>query len=144
MGAGVGYTQGRILSQLKVPKSPWVWTSIIGMGVPFILSDFVYVFWSEFSFTLPILLTATAIGGLLTGLLQQRILTSKFNKTIWWIPTCIIAWSMTGAALGFFIDIAGNIPSKWIGVIVAIGIILFGGVLLGAITGVSMVRILRD
>lgn len=144
MGTGVGYTQGRILSRWQVPKNKWMWSSMAGMGIPFVVSDIVYVVWGEFSITLPILLAATAFGGLFAGLLQQRILSLKFKSSLWWIPTCIIAWSLAGAGLGLLIEIAGNIPGRWVGFFVNVGIILFGGVLLGVITGASLVRILRD
>lgn len=144
MGAGVGYTQGRSLSRWQIPKNKWMWSSIAGMGFPFIVSDIVYVVWGEFSLTFPILLAATAFGGLLTGLLQQRILSLKFERSLWWIPTSIIAWSLAGASPGLLIEIAGNIPGRWIGFFVNLGIILFGGVLLGVITGASLGRILRD
>lgn len=144
MGVGIGYTQGRSLSRWQIPKNKWMWSSMVGMGIPFIALDIVYVVWDEFSLTFPILLAATASGGLLTGLLQQRILPLKFKRTLWWVPTCIIAWSLAGAGLGLLVEIAGNIPGRWIGFFVNLGIILFGGVLLGGITGASLVRILRD
>ena len=83
MGAGVGYTQGRIARPWLGAIWPWVWASVIGMGVPLLAFDIYVAVWGETSLALPLMI---APGGLLVGLLQRRILRSHFDRANWWVP----------------------------------------------------------
>jgi hypothetical protein len=142
MGAGVGYTQGRTLGQLGVAGKQWMWASAVGLGIPFIISDIIYAFWRAFSFSLAVLLANVVLAGLLVGLLQYRLLSSKSDKAIWWIPTCIAGWTLVAAGIGVVIGASAAIPGRWLEALVNITIILSGGVVLGAVTGGSLVWIL--
>jgi hypothetical protein len=81
--------------------------------------------------------------GVLVGLLQYRLLSSKSDKAIWWIPTCIAGWTLVAAGIGVVIGASAAIPGRWLEALVNITIILSGGVVLGAVTGGSLVWILR-
>lgn len=140
MGAGVGYIQGRMARQWFGASNRWAWATVIGMGVPFIASDFIGAVWSEYSFSLPL---TVAIGGLLVGLLQRRILCSHSGRANWWVPACFAGWTLaagTAALSGGFLDI---FPRVWPVAILNLGVILFGGVVLGIVTGGALVWILR-
>jgi len=43
MGAGVGFMQARMARAWTGRIEPWLWTSIIGMGIPFVFWDIVSV-----------------------------------------------------------------------------------------------------
>lgn len=143
MGAGVGYTQGRALNRWMVSKWQWMWASTIGLAVPFVVTDLVYVLWGEFSFTLPILLLTVAFGSLIAGFLQHRILASKFDNTLWWIPACVLGWCLAGGGMGFVIDATNDITGRWLGFFINLVIILSGGVILGLVTGGPLLWIMQ-
>lgn len=141
MGAGVGYAQGRVAKQWLGATRHWVWASVIGMGVPFVVFDLVAAVWSEFPNLL--LLPLVAIGGLLVGLLQRRILCSHSDRANWWVPACVAGWTLAAgtAASGPLLDII--FPGRWLSAILNLGVILLGGVVLGVVTGRVLVWMLR-
>ncbi len=139
MGAGVGYAQGRVARQWFGATWRWTSASVIGMGVPFVASDLASAVWSEFSFSLPLVVV---IGGLLVGLLQRRILCSHSDRANWWVPACVAGWTLAAGTAA----VSGVLPSgpsdPWL-VILNVGVILLGGVVLGVVTGGALVWMLR-
>src|SRR5690349_15382753 len=69
MGGGVGLMQWIVLRKVYPIKLEWLWTSVLGLGIPFLFFDF----WSHYSGYplgekyLPI---SMALGSLLIGVLQ--------------------------------------------------------------------------
>lgn len=45
MGAGVGFMQWIMIRNISEIKLEWLWTSILGLGIPFLFLDF----WSQYS-----------------------------------------------------------------------------------------------
>jgi len=131
MGAGVGYMQARVARAWTGQIQPWLWTSIIGMGVPFVFWDIGSLTGMKALFSLPVCVLA---GGLLTGLLQQRLLRPRFERTTWWIPACVAGWGLP-AGLIQFAD-SGLLPP--ISGLLSTIVILFGGLLLGAVTAKTL------
>lgn len=142
MGAGVGYAQGRVARQWLGATRRWVWASVIGMGVPFVVFDLVAAVWSEFAHLRSLQLDV-AIGGLLVGLLQRRILCLHSDRANWWAPACVAGWTLAAgtAASGPLLDII--FPGRWLSLILNLGMILLGGVVLGVVTGGVLVWMLR-
>lgn len=127
MGCGVGIVQGRVAREWLGRPWPWIWSTTLGLGTPFLVSDLI-------ASLVPFSQIGSVIcGGLLTGILQWRLLSPHSRRTWMWIPVCTIGW--TAAAAPTSMNIAG-----W-GVLAALAI---GGVILGAITGPALVRILAD
>jgi len=131
MGAGVGYMQARVLRTWTGRIQPWLWTSTIGMGVPFLLWDVVSAPAMKALFSLP---ACVLIGGLLTGVLQQPLLRHHFERTSWWIPACVAGWGLPagGIALadtGFAPPLFGPLSTLFM---------FFGGLILGAVTGKTL------
>ena len=85
IGAGVGFMQGRVAKKWFSATNNWMWTSTIGMTIPFLATEFV-----DLGFN-PLALDV-AVGGLLVGILQLRILKPYSVKATWWVPTCTIGW----------------------------------------------------
>ena len=120
MGAGVGYMQGRVArewlgasGQWLGTSKPWLWTSIIGMGLPFVMWDLLA--WTGFPFSLGL---CVAVGGLLTGLLQARLLRPHSDRAGWWPLACLAGWTLgTGAGVDALI----------------LAVILLGGLVLGSL-----------
>lgn len=130
VGAVVGYSQWRVLRKQIAVSGYWVLACSIGLGVPFI----VIVILDEVGFTFPdslsvqrLVRTMTGIiGGLLSGLLQMRLLKPYSTKAGWWIVASSLGWGLCWLA------------SSVGGPLVAMLGFLLGGVLLGALTGVVL------
>ena len=139
MGAGVGYAQGRVVRQWLGGTWRWTWASVIGMGVPFVASDFVSAVWSGYSFSLPLVVV---IGGLLVGLFQRRVLRSHCDRANWWVLACVAGWALAAGTAA----VSGVLPSGpsagWLAIL-NVGVILLGGVVLGIVTGGALVWMLR-
>lgn len=136
MGAGVGYMQARVVGAWVDSTRQWLWMSIIGMGFPFVLWDFGAVAGIEAFFSLP---RCVLVGGLLVGVLQQRLLRLRFERASWWIPACVVGWGLPAGmiALGDSSLLPGPLS------LLSFIAIFFGGLILGAVTGRALVWISR-
>ncbi len=135
MGVGVGYVQGRMAKQLLGANWRWMWATVIGLGVPFLVEDLIAAAWSEFD-SLHSLQLDVAICGLFVGLLQRRILRSHSERANWWVPISVVGWTL--AAWTASVNFTGSLDA-----ILNLGMILMGGVVLGAVTGGALVWMLR-
>ncbi len=136
MGVGVGYAQARVARQWLGATGPWVWASVIGLGVPFVAFDLIRAFWSEFPGLFPRQFDAVVIGGLFVGFLQLRILRPHSERASWWVPACVVGWTL--AALMPDVTFSGSGDA-----ILNLIMILMGGVVLGVVTGGALVWMLR-
>lgn len=137
MGTGVGYGQLRWAGARFGATNRWVAASAVGMGAPFVASDVLHAVWSQWSFSLPL---SVAVGGLLVGWLQWRLLRKRSRRPGWWVPACIVAWTLAAATVG----LSGLVPgSGWLALF-SLGSILLGGVVLGAASGGVLVWLLRS
>ena len=139
MGTGVGYMQGRIVKYLSDEAGPWLWASIVGIGAPFFVSDLLAALWAAFPFSLPL---SVAIGGLLAGYLQRRILAPHTPRANWWVPASFAGWILAAGMAALSGMLTGVLPGAW-GAIINLGLILLGGVVMGAVTGGALVWILK-
>ncbi|MBI3234462.1 MAG: hypothetical protein HYZ42_10565 [Bacteroidetes bacterium] len=142
MGAGVGFVQWMYLKKITQVSLNWVWFSIIGMGIPFVVLDFIS---SEvIAHKLPISIT---FGALTVGFLQYLILRKYSSKANLWILGSFIGWAL-GVLTVFIINYTNNlksvIPSNL--VLAALNLLLMfaGGIILGIITGITIKIILND
>jgi len=137
MGAGVGYLQGRAARSWH--DSPWRWcmTSVVGMGSLFVLHDVLGLVGVGLPYSLPLYLV---VGGLLTGLLQRQLLRPFSHRANWWVPANVIGWALPAGLVA-----AGDSGTfgAWGHISSLLGMFL-GGVLLGAVTGMALVWILRS
>ncbi len=125
MGAGVGYMQARLLRQRIGVYKQWMWSSVISMSLPFLAWDLTAALGIELPFSL---LACVLIGSLILGLLQWQILRKHSDNAYWWVPGCILAWGLATAAPDMLVIVS----------------ILLGGVVLGAVTGAVLTRILPE
>lgn len=130
MGAGVGYMQARVVKIWTGGIQPWLWTSVIGMGVPFAFWDIATVTGMEVHLSLP---AYVLLGGLLAGILQQRLLRPKFQRTFWWIPACVLGWGLPAGIIAL-----ANSGLSPVFKISSTIVMFFGGLLLGAVTGKTL------
>ncbi len=142
MGAGVGAAQWFVLRRVMHIDKRWMWFSIIGMGIPFLVMD---LFLKDMlTHKLPLEMSISAV---LVSLLQFNLLKSHFSKAYWWIFGCTIGWCLAVATV-FTIDYTNGLKEVIHSNLALAGInlllILSGGIVLGIVTGVLMKRILNE
>ncbi len=142
IGAGVGYAQGRVARRWPDGSRHWAWTSVIGMGLPFVGFDFAGAVWNQFPDVVRLLLEV-GVGGLLVGLLQWRPLRRHSVRAGWWVPASVAGWTLAAAtaASGPLLNV--RFLGKWFFVALNLATILLGGVVLGLVTGTVLVWIRR-
>jgi hypothetical protein len=131
MGSGVGYMQFRKMGFWIEPTRRWLWTSIIGMGIPFVLWDLGALAGFKSFFSLPL---CALIGSLLVSVLQLRLLRPNFEHAILWIPACVLGWGLPVSVIA--LGDSGLLPGplKMLSIIV----MFFGGLILGGVTGKAL------
>lgn len=127
MGAGIGFLQARILGAIVDSPRRWLWSSIVGMGIPFVAWD--VAAWLGISVPNGLLIVAL-VGALLVGALQAILLRPLGERAVWWIPASVAGWGLPVVLLT--LDNVGLLP--------LVGILL-GGPILGAVTGIALVWI---
>lgn len=142
MGLGVGFMQWRTLRRISIDDKRWIWYSVIGMTIPFLIFDLINLLfnYSLGAYMIPV---CTALGGLTTGLMQFRILSASSLRANLWIYASFSGWisaALTVLSMDYirFMEI-----NNWIGFGINITLILGGGVVLGIITGLFLRNILE-
>ncbi len=144
MGLGVGFMQWLAVRKQFSISLNWCWFLMIGLGLPFIAYDLMakYIEMTPEWGIVP----ATAIGALLAGYLQYNFILKKISeKTTVWIIYNFLGWFVTAA----FIILLGLLIAKfrserYIMAILSVLSIIFGGIILGAITGNGWKKILKE
>lgn len=134
IGGTVGFAQWLVLKKLVKMSGWWILACAIGIGLPIIMASIQFeiignesgLIESEFLGRLIL----GVLGGLLTGLLQLKLLIPHSKKALWWIAINIVAWGLC------FLLTASDSPLTML-------LLLFGGVLLGAITGIGILWLLK-
>lgn len=127
VGAVVGYSQWLVLKKQRKISSFWGMACAIGMGLPFI----VVVVLHEVGIQLPDreLLSRIGIGiigGLLSGLLQVRLLRTYYARAAWWILASSAGWGLCWLATTIGVPLIG---------------LIVGGIILGLVTGFCLLWI---
>ena len=132
MGAGVGFTQWRLLKKYWMMSIAWFYFSILGMGLPFLILDFVMD--KGVVYKLPL---SVAFGGLAIGCLQYQLLKKQSANAIHWIPITTLGWTLAAFTtllinLTMKIKVTGymNLAMALLNLL----LILVGGVVLGWVT----------
>lgn len=138
MGAGVGFMQGRALKNVLQAFAPWFWSCMAGLGAPFLVTDIAKALGRDLPYSLYIYV---ALGGLLAGIWQWRLLRSRFHHAGWWVLASTLGWSLAAGAAA----LANAQPLRGIwGALLFLAITAGGGLILGAVTGMALVRLLRE
>jgi len=142
MGAGVGFTQGRVARRWLAGARHWVWTTLVGMTLPFAAFDLFPTVSRRFG-DVPRILLEVAVAAFLAGLLQQRILRRNFGRAVWWIPASVAGWTLAAAFSASSSLLPGNGPGRGLTMALHFVTILGGGVVLGLVTGGALVWMRR-
>jgi hypothetical protein len=141
IGAGVGFAQWRVLKSTIGMDKIWLLSSTIGLGLPFLGFDLVRFFtgWSLGNWYIPIcILLASA----LCGLVQQGVLLRMGFRARSWMFVCVAGWTLAAFTVISMDYLKALSTNNWVMFSVNLFLILFGGVVLGFITGLSLRRML--
>jgi len=147
MGFGVGLMQWIMLKNHLKSSQGWIWSSLIGFAIGYIAVD---KYCSSLSLKpesyLPF---ATALGALITGLLQYFFILKKVsNSAMSWIWVSFFAWVVAHLMVqGLFLIDHKSLETympRILGIFITIFCILSGGPLLGYVTGKKIISILKD
>jgi hypothetical protein len=133
MGVGVGLLQRRIVAERRATAAGWLGASALGLTIPFLARDVAKLL----AVKLPYALNGSiVVGGLIVGLLQWRALRLTATRGSSWALATLIGWTLGGSTvvLNEKLPKTPGIP----GALIYIGIVLTGGILLGATTGLLL------
>jgi len=142
MGTGVGILQARALRNVLDRPARWVWSCAIGLTLPFLAFDLLRVTGHKSPYSVQL---AVAGGGIAAGLWQAYLLRPRARQAGWWIVISTFGWTLAALAAGSADTMTrghavGGIP----GALLYLAIVGVGGLILGASTGVGLVRLLRS
>lgn len=138
MGLGVGLLQARALRKHLHPPLAWLWSSLVGLTLPFLAVDLLQLL----GVAIPDpLYPAVVLGGLIVGAWQALVLRRFSSRSAWWIGACTLGWILAAAAVA----VADGLP-RFASLRGLPGALLFlavagsGGILLGLVTGLALAR----
>jgi hypothetical protein len=149
VGAGVGFFQWLLLRRHIQRSAWWIPACVIGLGVPLGLYGIAWLIWKipfDLGWPMGVLGWAAAflVGGALTGWLQLGVLRRRVNRPQSWIFYSAVGWCLAVLPLAIRPDMTRDLPIPLLILRNAMMSPAFGGVLLGAITGFALVRLLRE
>jgi hypothetical protein len=142
MGTGVGLMQSRVLRGVIDRPSSWIWSCVVGLTIPFLVTDISNLAGVSLPYWLYL---SVIIGGAIAGAWQARILSERFEKTWLWIAASVVGWGMAAgtAAISDYLTRSQSLRGLG-GLLAYLGMIASGGLILGLVTGAMLVRMFRN
>jgi hypothetical protein len=152
LGAGVGLMQWLVLRRSIAGTAAWIGASAVGMGLAGGAGYGVAVLLFGYSEELEDLSSATSVagwmlaaafGGIVTGVLQRRVLSPHLPNAGRWVAASAVTWALSIAALGsmgllatYLAPEASPVGAGWF-----FAGLIAGGLVLGASSGGVMARL---
>ena len=128
LGAVVALAQMISVRRILPLTWRWVWGAAVGMGIPFIAAVVIDEIWFDAAEGSDMgLVLVGAVGGALAGLIQARVLKPHTNQAQWWILASLVSWGLAELTSVAFGEVG----------------ILVGGIVLGGVSGVLLIWMLR-
>jgi len=142
IGLGIGIAQWLVLKNITDIKTTWISATIIGLTIPFLISDTLNYFelLNLKSLLIPV---CVGIGSLLVGFFQSKLLKNYNIRILNWMIISFFSWMLIALAV-YSVEYT-NLISKnvWFGFITNLILLLSGGIILGIITGKHLERNLK-
>jgi hypothetical protein len=142
MGGGVGLMQWVILRKYIVMGRQWLWYSILGMTSSYLLFDLVQesLHLSQ-EYYLPF---ATLLGALVTSFFQHHyILSGHTTQSRRWMLFSCLGWLLSHVVLFAIAYFSMQYLPETIAKLVNMAAMLSGGLVLGVVTGLAIVPLLK-
>lgn len=142
MGAGVGLLQARALCGVVPNPRAWLWSCVAGLAAPFLVFDLARAAGLPLPFSLYV---SVALGGLAAGLWQAVLLCPVIRNAWLWALGSVVGWSLAAASA----SVADRLPRALAlrglaGAGMYLAVVLVGGLILGLVTGLMLVRLERQ
>lgn len=142
MGAGIGIFQARVIRGWLPRAAPWFWSCVGGLALPFLATDIAKL--AGYSSTRTVYVSV-ALGGLIVGAWQALILRERFRSAGWWLASSAVGWTLAGGTAMLADSLSHTRQLRGLGGALAyLGIVALGGLVLGLVTGMSLVRLARQ
>ena len=143
MGAGVGWMQWLALKKHIAVSKNWIWFSIAAFTITYVVADILGGFYELKPETfLPF---ATALGALLSGLLQYQFILNKLSsRALQWIILSVIGWSLAHFFTMGLYQLKLDFLPRVVQITLAFSFLLLAAPVLGFITGKSMNVVLKS
>lgn len=138
MGVGVGLLQRRVVAERSGRGAGWLFASALGLTAPFLARDVARLLALKLPYALA---GSVVVGGLLVGLLQWRVLRLGAGRGASWVLASVVGWALGGSTDVLNDKVLPKTPGI-AGALIYIGVVLIGGILLGASTGLVVPRVL--
>ena len=138
MGAGVGALQALALRRILNQPVWWLVSSTVGLALPFVATDLARSLGRNPTYSL---LGSVAVGGIIVGVWQSRLLRSALPSSGVWAALCSGGW-LVAAIIAAAADreFRAHRVTGIAGALLYLGIIAAGGLALGLITAPLVVR----
>ena len=140
MGTGVGFMQWMLLKKFYHISINWLLFSLAGMGGTFLLLELSLS--DTWLYKLPL---CVAIGAGVTGVLQFLVLKHKSKIAALWILSSLVGWILAAIpvfSMEYTPPLKTLIDSTSLIVLINLVLILSGGIILGAVTGFTIKRVI--
>ena len=142
MGTGIGLMQSRVIKGVVHKPVPWLWSSVTGLALPFLVADISKAAGRGIVYSLPVFV---ALGGIIAGGWQALILRSRFRQTWLWVIASALGWTFAAGAavVADYISRSHSLRGLW-GAVIYLGVVAAGGLILGSVTGVCLAWMFRQ
>ncbi|MBL8212075.1 MAG: hypothetical protein JNK87_15270 [Bryobacterales bacterium] len=139
MGTGVGLLQSKAMRGTLSEPRAWLAATVVGLAAPFLVFDVVRGVGLALPYSLYL---CVVLGGLGAGGLQARLLRPVVANAWLWVPASVLGWGLAASTAA----VADRLPRAlaWHGLAgagVYLGLVLGGGLILGALTGLPLARL---
>ena len=139
MGAGVGIMQGRAIRPLLKRSTPWMLVCMLGLALPFLVTDLANIAGHPLPYSLPI---AVTIGGLIVGVGQAALLRDHTRSSAAWVSASLLGWTIAAGLSSLADQLSRGHGLRGIGGAFAyLAIVAAGGLPLGLSTGTVLIRL---
>ncbi|UKN00262.1 hypothetical protein K6119_11005 [Paracrocinitomix mangrovi] len=137
IGLGIGLTQWLVLKRVSKIRAKWILYTMLGLSIPFIISD-VLKYFNLLDLEELLIPVCVAIGSIFLGIFQSKLLADYKINAVFWIGISFISWvliSLAVISVAYTQLISDNV---WFGFTVNLILLLSGGIILGVITGIHL------
>ena len=141
MGTAVGLAQGHALRTTLGRMAPWVWSCAAGLAPPFLLADMLRATGHDNRYAVDV---AVALGGITAGVWQAYLLRTRATHAAWWVLASAVGWTLAALSAAWADALLrAHAIRGATGAAIYLGLTAAGGLLLGAATGLALVRLLQ-
>ena len=140
MGLGIGIMQARIIRQVLPGSAGWIWSCVVGLSIPFLITDLANLAKVALPYSLPV---SVAAAGLIAGVWQSFLFQARARRTGSWIVASLVGWGLAAGSAAAADALPRTQALRGIpGLLAYLFLLTAGGLLLGIATRFGLARVL--